>query len=181
MKIAQEDRHFKMVLQALLERFQGESGQVLLQKRGTLIIRGLCGMLGGTKVFSELATILEGETNCVFAATITQALNLMLLSAPELSSLRSSLQNALRDPESAKLLQTLYSCWSHSACAALSLCMLAQAYQHVGALIHELAELPLVPVLLAQVDRCALTVFPLLWWHVAVCQILSYELFSSSR
>ena len=110
-------------------------------------------MLGGTKVFSELATILEAETNCVFAATITQALNLMLLSAPELSSLRSSLQGALHDPESAKLLQTLYSCWSHSACAALSLCMLAQAYQHVGALIHELAELPLVPVLLAQVDR----------------------------
>ena len=44
-KIAQEERHFKMVLQALLERFQGESGQVLLQKRGTLIIRGLCGCL----------------------------------------------------------------------------------------------------------------------------------------
>ena len=94
-KIAQEERHFKMVLQALLERFQGENGQALLQKRGTLIIRGLCGMLGGTKVFSELATILEAETNCVFAATITQALNLMLLSAPELSSLRSSLQGAL--------------------------------------------------------------------------------------
>jgi vacuole morphology and inheritance protein 14 len=162
-KIAQEERHFKMVLQALLERFKGESGQVLLQKRGTLIIRGLCGMLGGTKVFSELATILEAEVDCVFAATITQALNLMLLSAPELSSLRSNLQNALRDPESAKLLQTLYSCWSHSACAALSLCMLAQAYQHVGALIHELAELPLVPVLLAQVDRCAMCSSAFLW------------------
>lgn len=154
-KIAQEERHFKVVLRALLERFQGESGQVLLQKRGTLIIRGLCSMLGGIRVFRELATILEAETNCAFAASITQALNLMLLSAPELASLRAHLQRSQRDSASAHLLRTLYSCWCHSACAALSLCMLAEAYQHVGAMIHTLADLPLVPVLLAQVDRCA--------------------------
>lgn len=154
-KIAQEERHFKVVLRALLERFQGESGQALLQKRGTLIIRGLCSMLGGTRVFRELATILEAEPNYAFAASITQALNLMLLSAPELSHLRAQLQRSQRDPGSAHLLRTLYSCWCHSACAALSLCMLAEAYQHVGAMIHTLADLPLVPVLLAQVDRCA--------------------------
>lgn len=168
-KIAQEERHFKDVLRALLERFQGESGQALLQKRGTLIIRGLCSMLGGTRVFRELATILEAETNCAFAASITQALNLMLLSAPELASLRAHLQRSQRDPASAHLLRTLYSCWCHSACAALSLCMLAEAYQHVGAMIHTLADLPLVPVLLAQVDRCA-PLRPLLSTHC--CQIV---------
>eukprot|EP00892_Ulva_mutabilis_P010670 jgi/Ulvmu1/7976/UM004_0209.1 len=173
-KIAQEERHFKDVLRALLERFQGESGQALLQKRGTLIIRGLCSMLGGTRVFRELATILEAETNCAFAASITQALNLMLLSAPELASLRAHLQRSQRDPASAHLLRTLYSCWCHSACAALSLCMLAEAYQHVGAMIHTLADLPLVPVLLAQVDRFVMLIDSPVFTRVRL-QLLSPE------
>lgn len=108
------------------------------------------------QVFSELAAILDPETDSAFAASMTQALNLLLLTAPELADLRARLQNALHDAASAKLLQTLYSCWCHSACASLSLCMLAQAYTHVDAMIHALAELPLLPVLLAQVDRCAL-------------------------
>jgi vacuole morphology and inheritance protein 14 len=155
-KIAHDEHHFNLVLRALLERFQGASGSLLLQKRGTLILRGLCGLLGGTEVFSELATILETETNCTFAASMTQALNLLLLTAPELAGLRMQLQNALHDQEAAQLLQTLYSCWCHSAVAGLSLCMLAQAYAHVDAMIHALAELPLLPVLLAQVDRCVL-------------------------
>jgi vacuole morphology and inheritance protein 14 len=153
-KIAQEEHHFRAVLRALLERFQGDVGPALLQKRGTLIIRGLCGLLGGTKVLTELASILEDETNSAFAASITQALNILLLTAPELSGLRNQLQMAQHDPEAASLLRALYRCWCHSACAALSLCMLAQAYAHVHAMIHVLAELPLLPVLLAQVDRC---------------------------
>lgn len=126
-----------------------------LQKRGTLIVRGLCGMLGGGAVFAELATILDGESDRTFAASVTQALNLMLLTAPELAGLRAQLQDSLSSPSAARLLRTLYSCWCHSACAALSLCMLAQAYRHVDAMIRALAELPLVPLLLAQVDRCA--------------------------
>ena len=161
-KIAQDEQHFNRVLRALLDRFQGEAGLLLLQKRGSLILRGLSGLLGGTKVFSELATILEAETNCTFAASMTQALNLLLLTAPELAGLRGQLQNALHDEEAALLLRTLYPCWCHSAVAGLSLCMLAQAYTHVDAMIHALAELPLLPVLLAQVDRCAASVLSVL-------------------
>jgi vacuole morphology and inheritance protein 14 len=152
-KIASDEHHFHLALRALLDRFRGDSGATLLQKRGTLIIRGLCGLLGGIRVFSELATILEPETDASFAASTTQALNLLLLTAPELSDLRGRLQVALSDRGSAALLAALYSCWCHSACASLSLCMLAQAYRLVNRMIHALAELPLLPVLLAQVDR----------------------------
>lgn len=49
-KIAQDEHHFNVVLRALLERFRGDSGALLLQQRGTLILRGLCGLLGGIKV-----------------------------------------------------------------------------------------------------------------------------------
>jgi vacuole morphology and inheritance protein 14 len=83
-----------------------------------------------------------------------QALNLMLLTAPELADLRAQLHNALYDEEGAGLLCTLYKCWCHSACAALSLCLLARAYEHTERVIHSLAELPLGPWLLAQLDRC---------------------------
>ena len=166
-KIAQEEVHFKSVLRALLERFQGDAGPLLLQKRGTLIIRGLCGLLGGIKVFTELASILEGEANSAFASSITQALNVLLLTAPELSGLRAQLQAAQRDADAAALLAALYPCWCHSACAALSLCMLAQAYAHIDAMIHALAELPLLPVLLAQIDRCAPCRPPSCCWRLA--------------
>lgn len=157
-QIAQEEAHFKLVLRALLDRFQGDQGPSLLQARGTLIVRGLCGMLGGIKVFSELATILETQTNLAFAAMMVQALNLMLLTAPELTDLRSRLQNARHDATSAQLLRTLYNCWCHSACAALGLCFLARAYTHTEAMIHALADLPLGPWLLAQLDRLVMLI-----------------------
>jgi hypothetical protein len=130
------------------------------------------------QVFSELAAILEPEADSAFAASMTQALNLLLLTAPELADLRARLQNALSDGASARLLETLYSCWCHSACASLSLCMLAQAYTHVDAMIHALAELPLLPVLLAQVDRCAAIVSvcghsgSLFWRRISVWLLL---------
>ena len=174
-KIASDEHHFNLVLRALLDRFKGEAGATLLQKRGTLILRGLCGLLGGIRVFSELATILEPEKDSSFAASMTQALNLLLLTAPELSDLRSRLQNALHNAESAKLFRTLYSCWCHSASASLSLCMLAQAYRHVNAMIHALAELPLLPVLLAQVDRCAQT-FRLRCWMQTIADYMLHSI-----
>jgi len=77
----------------------------------------------------------------------------MLLTAPELADLRTQLRAALTDPAGAELLQRLYGCWCHSACAALSLCLLARAYGHADALIHALAELQVGPWLLAQADR----------------------------
>jgi hypothetical protein len=57
----------------------------------------------------------------------TRTFNNLNLTAPELSGLRNQLQLTQRNPEAASLLRALYQCWCHSACAVLSLCMLAQA------------------------------------------------------
>ena len=64
-------------------RFRGEAGALLLQRGGALVIRRLCGHLGAEKVFTELALILHQEEDLGFASTLVQALNLILLTSPE--------------------------------------------------------------------------------------------------
>ena len=64
-------------------RFRGPAGARLLSRRGSLVVRKLAGLLGGEKVFSALAASLEHETDLQFAASMVQALNLILLTAPE--------------------------------------------------------------------------------------------------
>ena len=55
-----------------------------------------------------------------------QALNLILLTSPEVRELRELLREAGQDPRGAAFFNALYPCWSHSTGALLSLCFLAQ-------------------------------------------------------
>jgi len=71
-EISAEEEHFKLLLQGLLQRFRGDKGSALLQSRGALIVRGLCSLLGGVRVFRELACILEGEECLSFASMLVQ-------------------------------------------------------------------------------------------------------------
>lgn len=55
-----------------------------------------------------------------------QALNLILLTSPEVRELRDKLREAATRPSGASLFSALYPCWAHSTGAVLSLCLLAQ-------------------------------------------------------
>ena len=55
-----------------------------------------------------------------------QALNLILLTAPELADMRSLLKQSLVNPAGRDLFVSLYSSWCHSPIATVSLCLLAQ-------------------------------------------------------
>ena len=55
-----------------------------------------------------------------------QALNLILLTSPEVRELRDQLREAASRPPGAALFTALYPCWTHSTGAVLSLCLLAQ-------------------------------------------------------
>jgi hypothetical protein len=68
---------------AQARRFRGPLGGRLLQRRGGLIVRRLALRLGGRAVFGGLSAILEAERDLPFAAALVQALNLILLTAPE--------------------------------------------------------------------------------------------------
>jgi hypothetical protein len=57
---------------SLLDRFRGDSGLILIQKGGSLVIRRLCAAMGAEKVFREFASVLDQEQDLVFASTMVQ-------------------------------------------------------------------------------------------------------------
>ncbi|KAG2488883.1 hypothetical protein HYH03_012677 [Edaphochlamys debaryana] len=144
---------FTPVLVAFLGRFRGEAGLALLQRSGSSLVRRLCCHLGAGAVLTELGAILQRDSDMGFAATMVSVLNLILLTGPELAELRDQLRRAAVDPAGAQLFATLYPSWCYSAGALLSLCFVAQAYEHAEAIVHAFADLPFGAELLVQIDR----------------------------
>lgn len=73
--------------------------------------------------------------------------------SPQCSELRAQLKQALRKKESAELFTALYPSWCHSAVAIVSLCLLAQAYDHASDVVQTLGEFDSDVELLVQVDH----------------------------
>ena len=67
--------------------------------------------------------------------------------------MRSLLAEATAAEAGADLFHSLYSSWSHSAGAVLSLCFLAGAYSHACDVITAYAHLPMGVEVLVQIDR----------------------------
>ena len=67
--------------------------------------------------------------------------------------MRSLLAQATEAEAGADLFHGLYSSWSHSAGAVLSLCFLAGAYSHACDVITAYADLPMGVEVLVQIDR----------------------------
>ena len=70
-------------MRQLLDRFRGPEGAKLLQRRGSLIVCRLAALLGGRRVFRALAAVLADADDLRFVSALVQALNLILLTAPE--------------------------------------------------------------------------------------------------
>ncbi|XP_027772940.1 protein VAC14 homolog isoform X1 [Solanum pennellii] len=149
--IAEDPQHFRQLVVFLVHNFQLDHS--LLEKRGALIIRRLCVLLNAERVYRELSTILEGESDLDFASIMVQALNLILLTASELSDLRDLLKQSLVNADGKNLFLSLYASWCHSPMAIISLCLLAQAYQHASSVIHLLVEEDINVKFLVQLDK----------------------------
>ncbi|MCO5581630.1 hypothetical protein L7F22_035519 [Adiantum nelumboides] len=149
--IARDKQQFRQLMVFLVHRFRTD--QTLLEKRGTLIVRTLCVLLDAKKIYKELATILEGEADLEFATTMVQALNLILLTASELTDLRALLKHSLSNADGRSFFVELYSTWCHSPMATISLCLLVQAYQHATSVIQSLGEEDVNVRFLVQVDK----------------------------
>ncbi|GFZ21287.1 ARM repeat superfamily protein [Actinidia rufa] len=91
--IAEDPQHFRQLVVFLVHNFRIDNS--LLEKRGALIIRRLCVLLDAERVYCELSTILEGESDLDFASLMVQALNLILLTSSELAELRDLLKQSL--------------------------------------------------------------------------------------
>uniref|UniRef100_A0A0D9VRE3 Vacuolar protein 14 C-terminal Fig4-binding domain-containing protein n=1 Tax=Leersia perrieri TaxID=77586 RepID=A0A0D9VRE3_9ORYZ len=149
--IAEESRHFYHLVSYLIQTFH--NNHVLLERRGALIVRRLCVLLGAEKVYREFSTILEREGDLEFASTMVQALNLILLTSTELAELRSLLKKSLVDSCGKDLFISLYASWCHSPMATISLCLLAQAYNHAISVIQSLGEEDINVKFLVQLDK----------------------------
>ncbi|CAN8266874.1 unnamed protein product [Cochlearia groenlandica] len=149
--VAKDPQHFRQLIVFLVHNFRADNS--LLERRGALIVRRLCVLLDAERVYRELSTILEGEDNLDFASTMVQALNLILLTSPELSKLRTLLKGSLVNREGKELFVALYASWCHSPMAIISLCLLAQAYQHASVVIQSLVEEDINVKFLVQLDK----------------------------
>ncbi|RDX70776.1 Protein VAC14-like protein [Mucuna pruriens] len=149
--IARDPLHFRQLVVFLVHNFRLDNS--LLEKRGALIIRRLCVLLNAERVYRELSTILEGESNLDFASIMVQALNLILLTSSELSEIQDLLKQSLVNPAGKDLYVSLYASWCHSPMAIISLCFLAQTYQHASAVIQSLVEEDINVKFLVQLDK----------------------------
>ncbi|KAL6505860.1 PtdIns(3,5)P(2) sythesis regulation factor [Orobanche hederae] len=149
--IAKDEKHFDQLIIYLIQNFQVDNS--LLEKRGALIIRRLCVLLDAETVYRKLSNILQGESDLDFASVMVQALNLILLTSSELASLRNLLKKSLFDAAAKNLFLSLYASWCHSPMAIISLCLLAQTYQHASSVIQSLIEEDINVKFLVQLDK----------------------------
>jgi vacuole morphology and inheritance protein 14 len=80
------DSRLLYILESFMTLFRNDRD--LLEQRGSLIIRKVCAELNCIRVYQSLARMLAAEQDIEFASLMAQALNLILLTAVELSELR---------------------------------------------------------------------------------------------
>ncbi|KAJ3215522.1 hypothetical protein HDU67_000310 [Dinochytrium kinnereticum] len=145
-----DDDYFMRFMVNLLSLFSND--RRLLESRGALIIRQLCLSLNPERIYRAFAEVLERDEDLEFASTMVQNLNIILITAPELTDLRRKLKN-LDTRDGLLLFAALYRSWCHNPVAAFSLCLLAQAYEHAANLLQIFAELEITVTLLIQIDK----------------------------
>eukprot|EP00730_Choanoeca_flexa_P000351 TRINITY_DN10160_c0_g1_i5.p1 TRINITY_DN10160_c0_g1~~TRINITY_DN10160_c0_g1_i5.p1 ORF type:complete len:701 (+),score=186.59 TRINITY_DN10160_c0_g1_i5:64-2166(+) len=147
----QAQAFFTKFLQDLMRLFSTD--RQLLSTRGSFIIRTLCLLLNPYQVYSALADIISQlDDDPEFSPLMVQHLSIILLTATELSSLRVQLR-AMETQEDKDLFCALYKCWCHSPISTLSLCLLAQVYDHACDVMYRCGRLDTTVGFLIELDK----------------------------
>ena len=136
--------------------FLFQDDKLLLETRGALIIRKLCALLDAQSIYVSFASILDDRVDLDFASVMVQTMNLILLTAPELQSLRKCLKQSMNpsgNASNSETFVTLFRSWCHNPVATFSLCLLAQAYDLSASLIMRFAEIDISVGFLMQIDK----------------------------
>lgn len=124
---------YRNFLESLLSLFRND--KELLESRGSLIIKQLCALLNAEYIYRTLAEILSKDNECdKFDAVMVRKLNNIIFTSSELFELRSTLRN-IQNPNSASLFECLYVCWASCPISTISLCLLANCFEHVSQLV----------------------------------------------
>jgi vacuole morphology and inheritance protein 14 len=145
-----DDEYFAAFMVNLLNLFSTD--RRLLDTRGKLIIRQLGISLNPERIYRTLAEILERDDDVEFASLMVLNLNNNLITAPELGELRTRLRS-LDTRDGASIFVALFKSWCHNSAAALSLCLLAQAYEHAFLVLQIICEFDITVSLLVQIDK----------------------------
>ena len=172
-----EEADFDGVVRRVVGMFAGEGGGDVLERRGSAVVRTLCAELGAERVYCKIAAIVceggvagDGDEfgGLDFAAAMVEAMNLILLTAPECAGMRKSLSGSSvgdsREPvkkrgqtggDGVELFLALYPCWCHSAVSTVALCLLSRAYTHALRVVRSMgdAESEVTVRTLVQIDQ----------------------------
>jgi vacuole morphology and inheritance protein 14 len=152
-------KYFTKFISSLLSLFSTD--RRLLEQRGSLIVRQLALHLDPESIFRAFSQELVSQTqmdsssmDLDFARLMVQQLNLILMTAPELSEVRRQLKQSMEAGGSTSpLFNALYKAWCHDTVAVLSLCLLAQAYEQACSLLQTFTELEVTVSFLVQLDK----------------------------
>merc|ERR1712032_107946 len=132
------DDTFTVVTKRLLELFASDSK--ILESRGRLMIRQLCGHLDPRRLYVTVAKAVEKETDIQFTQQLVQTFSWILLTATETRVLRDELARGSGDAERATpLFLELVKPWFHNPVSALALCLWAQQFELATHLIARIA------------------------------------------
>ena len=85
---------------------------------------------------------------------MVETLNLILLTSSEAWELRHRLKQPTPEDDGARtFFVTIYPAWAHNPVALLSVCLLAQAYEHAAELVLQFGALEMSLPFLVQIDR----------------------------
>jgi len=154
-----QDEHgsnlFQVMSQRLLRLFA--SDRQMLESRGRLMIRQLCGHLDPRRLYMTVARSIQGESDLEFAQQLVQTFSWILLTSVETKSLREELllTQPLEEEHSASrsLFHELLEAWFHDPVSALALCLWAQQYEMATELTARFAAFEPTLDLLTQLDR----------------------------
>ena len=144
------DKNLGVFIRRLLRLFSND--RPLLEAKGDMIIRQLCVNLNTDRVYRVLGDQLDNYDDLDFASLMVHNLSSNLMTAPELAEFRRRLKN-LESKDGQILFSSLFRCFSHSAIATFSLCLLAQAYEQAANLLSIFADFEITVALLVQIDR----------------------------
>merc|ERR1712039_189816 len=141
---------FTCVTHRLVGLFARNQG--MLETRGRLMIRQLCGHLNPRRLYVTVARVIKQENDIQFAQQLVQTFSWILLTAPETKDIREELvcTPEIKDDEfksseaheyddSAPLFLALLEPWFHSPVSALALCLWAQQFEFANKLAARLA------------------------------------------
>ncbi|KAJ8303509.1 hypothetical protein KUTeg_019905 [Tegillarca granosa] len=144
------NKYFTKFMISLVDLFKKNAQ--LLEERGSFIIRQLSQLLNAEDVFQTLSQILEDDDDMLFACSMIQTINTILLTSTELFELRNQLKE-LKTQESCSLFTCLYKSWCHSPVATVSLCYLTQNYSHACQLMQTFGDLEVTVDFLKEIDK----------------------------